>query len=40
MMELLLQFAQWKPSRVGKQAELRNGREVYENIIAMINSYK
>lgn len=40
MMELLLQFAQWKPSRVGKEAELRNGREVYENIITMINNYK
>jgi hypothetical protein len=40
MMELLLQFAQWKPSRLNKESHVRNGREIYENIIEMINNFK
>ena len=40
MMELLLQFAQWKASKADKETELRKGREIYENIIEMINSFK
>ncbi len=40
MMDLILQFAQWKPARLSKESQVRNGREIYERIIAMISDYK
>lgn len=40
MMELILQFAQWKPAKLSREGQERNGREIYESIIAMISNYK
>ena len=37
MMELLLQFAQLKPSRLNKESEMYSGRDIYEKIIDMIS---
>jgi hypothetical protein len=39
MMALLLQFAQWKPSK-SKELPTHYGRELYQNIIEMINNFK
>ena len=39
MMALLLQFAQWKPSK-SKELQTPYGRELYQNIIEMINNFK
>lgn len=40
MMELILTFAQWKPTRQNKHSFSDRDREIYEHIFELINSYK
>ena len=40
MMDLILQFAQWKPTRQNKKDFKENTKHIYEKILEILSEYK